>query len=607
MHIINQPWVLPGVPSVHIKMAALSLTEEMFAVIQGPNYIESVKHISPGSGLHEGMFNSLEQSQYYELDTRLTFKGYRHKKGARRKTMTNPTMMYMMFSVFAKDSPQQVRRSMVQWINDNKRKFETQTMLAFTAKDIELDTWLLSIDSNGTPGDEFALFALCQMYTWHALIVTSSSIWTTVHPKHELNDHDLRRKCDLHLIYLGGDAFGILKPKFEWKVDVPLEHIEMVEPPDKPLQDSASETLSKEASVSNISDVKDEPLETSTLTELQDVTNQTQNVELPYATSNLIVALPPDMQLNLDSKTSSNTPPKVSGTKPCSVKLYRCDIVTPDPKPTPPLEVNVVVKHSTYDLRDHTRSNKATSTSRSCQSISANISYVGMFQDSSSEDTSNESQVQSVCALVKREPSHYRLAAHKYMLAKRRGIILGPTLCTLASTLPKMDNPKEESTDSDTTVIIEGCNKSKSPNKTKTTRCNTKSTKTTKQKTFVTKSYILRKGSSKAKPKFKKRKPYLFKCLMCELKWPTCKERNDHFKKKHRKLQCKKCKRFFRTPSAFTLHKYIHMDSLSVMYAKSSFPLEANWTTTWYLIAKPGNISARNCSADMNSHTRVTL
>ena len=69
---------------------------------------------------------------------------------------------------------------MVEWISDNKEKFEYQTLLAFTTKDSDLDTWLTTIDNNCTPEDEFALFALCQMYTRHALIVTSSQIWTTV-------------------------------------------------------------------------------------------------------------------------------------------------------------------------------------------------------------------------------------------------------------------------------------------------------------------------------------------------------------------------------------------------------------------------------------------
>ena len=316
-------------------MAALSLTEEMFAIIQGLSYSESMKYVSPGSGLPEGMFNSLEQSQYYELDTRLTFKGYQRKKGARRKTMTNPTMMYTMFSVFAEDSPQQVRRNMVQWINDNKEKFDSQTLLAFTAKDHELDTWLCNIDSNSTPRDEFALFALCQMYTRHALIVTSNQTWTSVHPKHGLDEHDLRRKCDLHLIYLGGDAFGILRPKFEWKVNVPVGHIEMVEPPDKPLQDTTTETLSKEASAGNIPEIKEEPVDTNVqvLTKLQDITAQTPSEDLLDETTNLIVALPPDMQLSLDNEPLHQTTIQEVVTRPCSVKLSRCDIVVPKPLP----------------------------------------------------------------------------------------------------------------------------------------------------------------------------------------------------------------------------------------------------------------------------------
>ena len=215
---------------------------------------------------------------------------------------------------------------------------------------------------------EFALFALCQMYTRHALIVTSNQTWTSVHPKHGLDDHDLRRKCDLHLIYLGGDAFGILKPKFEWKVDVPVGHIEMIEPPDKPLQDTTEETLSKEASTSNILEIKEECIDPSVqvATELQDVT-QGPSEDLPDATTNLIVALPLDMQLSLDNDPPDQQAVQEIVTRPCSVKLSRCDIVVSRPIPPTPIEVNEVVNHTSYDLRtkDTPKGNKATSTTRS--------------------------------------------------------------------------------------------------------------------------------------------------------------------------------------------------------------------------------------------------
>ena len=72
----EHPLVLKGVPNKDIKMVALSLTEEMFSIIQGYSYVESMKYISPGSGLPEGMFSSLEHAQHYELDTRLKYQGY---------------------------------------------------------------------------------------------------------------------------------------------------------------------------------------------------------------------------------------------------------------------------------------------------------------------------------------------------------------------------------------------------------------------------------------------------------------------------------------------------------------------------------------------------
>ena len=222
----------------------------------------------------------------------------------------------------------------------------------------------------------------------------------------------------------------------------------------------------------------------------------------------------------------------------------------------------MVVKNPSYDLRPKTiiGGNKATSTMRSRHPSSQNISYVDLFRESSSEDTASESTVQLVGAATKREPSHYRLAAHKYMLARKRGILSGPRVHTLASVVPKKDEPDPVDSDSDATVILDNDNKSPVPAINKTRGRNKKPNKRRKQKTFITKTYVLRKGGLPGRAKNKRKKLYLFKCLMCSLRWATCKERNDHFKRKHHKLQCEKCKKFFRTPSAFSLHKYIHRD-----------------------------------------------
>ena len=218
----------------------------------------------------------------------------------------------------------------------------------------------------------------------------------------------------------------------------------MIEPPDKPLQDTTEETVSKEASASNIPEIKEEPRDPNVqvTTELLDVT-QGPSEDLPEATTNLIVALPPDMQLTLDNDPPAQEAVQEIVTRPCSAKISRCDIVVSRPTPPTPIEVNVVVNHSSCALRtkDTPKGNKATSTTRSCRSVSQNVSYVNLFQDSSSDDTVSEATVQPLSVAIKREPSHYRLAVHKYMLASRTGIITGPKVCTCASTIQKRKPP----------------------------------------------------------------------------------------------------------------------------------------------------------------------
>ena len=296
-----------------------------------------------------------------------------------------------------------------------------------------------------------------------------------------------------------------------------------------------------------------------------DVTSTPSSDELPDATRNLIVALPPDMELNLDIDTPATAAVPNLKVTPCCVKLTRCDISTTTPSIESigsHIEVNIVVKNPSYDLRPKTttRGNKATSTTRSRHPASQNISYVDLFRESNSEDTAGESMMQPVGAVTKREPSHYRLAAHKYMLARKSGILSGPRVRTHASVVPKKDKPNPVDSDSDATVIVDNNNKSPVPVKRKTRGRNKNTNKRRKQKTFVTKTYVLRKGGLPRTAKNKRKKLYLFKCLKCSLLWATCKERNDHFKQNHRKLQCEKCKKFFRIPSAFSLHKYIHRD-----------------------------------------------
>ena len=57
----------------------------------------------PGSGLPEKMFEGSQYTANYVLETHLTFKVHKWKKGKTTKTkkVLNPNIMFTMFGVFA--------------------------------------------------------------------------------------------------------------------------------------------------------------------------------------------------------------------------------------------------------------------------------------------------------------------------------------------------------------------------------------------------------------------------------------------------------------------------------------------------------------------------
>ena len=77
----------------------LTLTEELFRATQLNKYKKTISPIMPGSGLPEKMFEGSQHAANYLLDTHLTFKVNKWKKGKTTKTkkVLNPNIMFTMF------------------------------------------------------------------------------------------------------------------------------------------------------------------------------------------------------------------------------------------------------------------------------------------------------------------------------------------------------------------------------------------------------------------------------------------------------------------------------------------------------------------------------
>ena len=68
------------------------------------------------------------------------------------------------------------------------------------------------MSNNATACDEFFLFALSWLHYRHTIVYTMKRLWTTLCAPGTMSDEELHAACDLHLIYLGQDVYGLLQP-----------------------------------------------------------------------------------------------------------------------------------------------------------------------------------------------------------------------------------------------------------------------------------------------------------------------------------------------------------------------------------------------------------
>ena len=97
--------------------------------------------------------------------------------------------------------------------------------------------------------------------------------WTTIPPSFQKTDDEIRRLCDIHLLYVCRDTYGVFKLVFEWKSEVPIGEVSLVTPStSEPLGDTTEAQLAKDANDQNIVEVKQE-----TNTQLQTDANSVQD------------------------------------------------------------------------------------------------------------------------------------------------------------------------------------------------------------------------------------------------------------------------------------------------------------------------------------------
>ena len=81
-----------------------------------------------------------------------------------------------------------------------------------------------------TAADELAIFTLSKMYGKHTVIYNKARPWTTLDPPYPMTETELHDNCQIHLVYVGKDSYGILRHKPFVETAAPLSAESMLDP-----------------------------------------------------------------------------------------------------------------------------------------------------------------------------------------------------------------------------------------------------------------------------------------------------------------------------------------------------------------------------------------
>ena len=180
------------------------LAAELLGSLQVYDYRKCIPYISIGSGISRAEYETRDDYNRWQIDTSLTF------RGKKCKTL-NPDMLFSIFGRYSGDEPKVVRALMIKWIKDNHEAFDKATFIGMIGKDLDLDSWLLNMESTCTVGDEFALYALCKLFNRHARVITRGNTWHTVSVEGTPDDKHVEDACDIHLLFIAKDTIAELK------------------------------------------------------------------------------------------------------------------------------------------------------------------------------------------------------------------------------------------------------------------------------------------------------------------------------------------------------------------------------------------------------------
>ena len=77
-------------------------------------------------------------------------------------------------------------------------------------KNINIQQWMDEMSKPNVVADELTIFALSKLYGKHTVIYNKAKPWSTLDPLYLMSESELHDNCQIHLVHVGKDSYGIL-------------------------------------------------------------------------------------------------------------------------------------------------------------------------------------------------------------------------------------------------------------------------------------------------------------------------------------------------------------------------------------------------------------
>ena len=193
------------------KMAENSIAKELLDEIDVFEHTRVARHIPKSSEISLRYFEASGLAHEYFLDLDDVF--LKNKRKPLKSRKPNANHVFEIFGKFSHENADVVRASIVDYITCDPVSFKERMVVVLTMLHLNLDEWLMRIKDPKSPADEGVVYGLCQLYSRHALAYTTGSVWSTLEIHGKCSLQDVKRHCDIHLVFLEGGVLGQLHKK----------------------------------------------------------------------------------------------------------------------------------------------------------------------------------------------------------------------------------------------------------------------------------------------------------------------------------------------------------------------------------------------------------